>query len=473
MMGCKRVSCWAVGMACLLCAWAGPGRAADREPSTAGPSAEQAETLSNWQWYSAVSAPPQAPGRWVGFLLEPAQFDKARADLADLRLYDAQDREVPYALQVRTDKDQQQPLQAREFNRHVDPADGAVETTLDLGPGPIENQELRVETSGTNFRRRVRLEGSNDRDEPRKWGILLDKAYVLDFAAHSEYDAQAPSPRVTVDRLHYPPSRFQYLRLRVYPDIGNPDDRPKLESVAVYHTERVAGEYVTRTAGLGPREARPTPDGPGSAWIIDLGGEGVPCQRLTLDVAGLGFVRPFRLETVEENGATSSVTAGELRRRAGSPDGPLTVEFSEITAHRLRLLVTDHRNPPLHVQEVKYTAAARTVIFPGDSHAGAAPKAGAAPLRLYLGNPQAAAPHYDFAANLPAVLQPAPQRVSLQPPVANPTYVPEPKPWTERWPWLVYTALTLAAVILLGILAALARAVIRRHDAAQPQVAAA
>ena len=49
----------------------------------------------------------------------------------------------------------------------------------------------------------------------------------------------------------------------------------------------------------------------------------------------------------------------------------------------------------------------------------------------------------------------------------NPIYQPVPKPWTERWPWLVYVVLSVASLILLGILGVLARAAIARHDAAE------
>jgi hypothetical protein len=39
----------------------------------------------------------------------------------------------------------------------------------------------------------------------------------------------------------------------------------------------------------------------------------------------------------------------------------------------------------------------------------------------------------------------------------NPDYVPEPKPLTERWPWLVYVVLATASVVLLVLLVLLGR----------------
>ena len=41
----------------------------------------------------------------------------------------------------------------------------------------------------------------------------------------------------------------------------------------------------------------------------------------------------------------------------------MEIRFGELRAHRFRLVVTDHRNPPLRLLGVRYTAAAREVVF--------------------------------------------------------------------------------------------------------------
>jgi hypothetical protein len=134
-------------------------------------------------------------------------------------------------------------------------------------------------------------------------------------------------------------------------------------------------------------------------------------------------------------------------------------------------VVTDHRNRPLEVLRVRYTAPAREVVFPAKADL-------AGPLRLYFGNPKAQEPGYDFARTLPPDLFPAPARLAAgdsaaDPPRPNPVYQPEPRPLTERYPWLVYVVLTLACLSLLGVLAVLSRKTIERHDAAAGAAAAA
>ena len=77
----------------------------------------RAETLSAWKFFAEV--PVAAPGKTplIDFVLPPSVFDAARVDLADLRLYDAQLRDVPYALRVRSEVDTTEAVPAKEFNR--------------------------------------------------------------------------------------------------------------------------------------------------------------------------------------------------------------------------------------------------------------------------------------------------------------------------------------------------------------------
>ena len=123
----------------------------------------------------------------------------------------------------------------------------------------------------------------------------------------------------------------------------------------------------------------------------------------------LGVVRRVRVERVDNDSSHQIVATGEWRRWVGGPRQPLEIHFPEISAGRLRLVVIDHRNPPLHLTAVRYTAVARQVVFAASADL-------AAPLRLYFGNPRAAPPHYDFAANMPAVLEPVPLGRTTAPP---------------------------------------------------------
>lgn len=414
-----------------------------------GPPAQEA--LTRWEWFADVLPPDANPAaRWLDFVVSPGVFDKARADLGDLRLYDGNGREVPYDLRVRRAQDTQQPLSAKEFNRTTLP-DRAAELSLDLGENTGEHNQIVVITDGDNFRRRLLVEAG---DDGKTWQTLLDKVYLVHFRVGDQL--------IDVRRFTFPVSRYRYLRVRVYPDASLEDDAPSIRSVEVSRSIQVPGEDVTLPATLGGREPVPADGGPGSAWTIDLGAR-VRCERLLFDVADNEFTRTYRLETDNPDEPRQFLQSGEWRRRAGEEQRPLEIRFNEVQARRLRLVVTDFRNPPLGLMGVRYAAPARQIVF-------SPPEAGA-PLKLYFGNPDAGPPHYDFAAALPARLDPPPVRATLGEVALNPAYRPTPPPWSERWPWLVYVVLGAASLVLLAVLIALGREAVRRHDQAAPLAA--
>ncbi|HKI32165.1 MAG TPA: DUF3999 family protein [Gemmataceae bacterium] len=405
------------------------------------------ESLPAWEWYAEVAAP--AGNRPLAdFVLPPPVFDGARPDLADLRLYDGRRHEVPYALHVRRKEDVRQPLAAKEFNRTTNP-DRSAEVSLDLGESAGEHNEIEVATPGSDFRRPLRVEGSDDR---MSWSTVLDKVHLIHFAEGGQV--------LDIRRFTYTPSRFRYLRVRVSPDPAAANDAPAVGSVVVFHEVHQAGDYRTWPAFVEARQPVPAYEGPGSAWFIRLSenGEAAPCESLTLEVADTEFVRPYRLEVANPDEPAQVVGSGELRRQATDPNKPLVISFPEVTARRLRLVVTDQRNPPLSLTGAQYTAAARQVIFRPDDVQGT--------LRLYFGNPKAPPPGYDFARTLPAALDPAPAETTLGPRQKNPDYQPPPKPWTERYPWAVYVVLGAASAVLLVLLGLLGREAIARHGAA-------
>jgi hypothetical protein len=432
------------------------------------------EALTGWQWVQDIKPAPPGDAKYIDFLVMPDVFNAARFDLADLRIRNAAGREVHYALRIRNEQNKIEERKVQEMTHSGRSPDRSDEVVLDLGPQPPATNELVVSTSGTNFRREARVEGSDRRDGD--WKVLKEHAQLIQF--------QIGAQSLSNNHVIYPLTRLRYLRLRVYPDPGVKDDAPTVASVAVLESTRIAGEELTLPGRLGLRQAVPTESGPGSSWDIDLGGSSVPCSRLSFDIVDDDFVRDYRLEVLPDDsdprnsprdrrGPTEKypgyyrdsaamggfVTGGVWRRRAGMAHEQMEIVFPEVRASRLRLLVTDNRNPPLNIGSVQFSGAARQVVFErGEAASGG--------LRLFFGNPKATAPNYDFERNLPTTLTPPPQRTQLEELVQpNPEYRPEPKPWTERWPWVIYVVLGAASAVLIVILGMLAREVMRHHDA--------
>jgi hypothetical protein len=404
------------------------------------------ESLIHWQHIVAIEKPTENTAPWVDTIVRPEIFDGARYDLGDLRVYTDAGQEVPYALRVRSSRSERQPLEAREFNRTKGP-DQTSELTLDLGEGKPEHNAVEVDLPGHNYRRRIEVEGSDDGEAWRPLRDLL----LVDFRRGSE--------TVHDDTIDYPLSRFRYLRIKLHPDPIVDGEAAPIGDVKILHTVEIPGEKITLDAVIGNREAVRADAGPGSSWDLELGGDQTPVSSIEVHIADAEFVRNFNLEAggpPNSGRPFTSVARGVFRRRAGEPLVPMRVEFSETRAARLRLIVTDNRNPPLQVDHVQFAADARQVVF--------ATPADVASFKLYFGNSEAEDPSYDFARNLPQNLEPEPNRAILGGREANPIFEPEPLPFTERWPWAVYLVLGVACLVLIAIAASLSRAAIALHD---------
>lgn len=427
-------------------------RAVAQAPPTQ-PATATDKAMTDWRYFCEIAPPADAAeGDWLDVILDRAVFSAARPDLADLRLRDASGQEISFALRIRKPTDQFETLTAKEFNRATGP-DESTEISLDLGENPPEHNEVQLKLPGDEFRRRVVVSGSND---DRDWSQLADR-FVVRFTREGQ--------KIDDDRVDYPPSRFRYLRVRVYRDpVIDADHAVAIESAAVRRRVVLPGEYFVFDASLKPREPVRVFGQAGSAWSIPLDGQNVPCETLSFTVDDAEFVRQYELESRTPPEAFNpylSVTFGEWRRRADEPLKPMEIQTGDLLAYELRLKVEDVGNPPLNLRAVKVSAPARQVVFRW-------PAGAQGPVRLYFGNPQAQSPQYDFARNLPARLTETPTRLALATRQENPDYVPPPLPLTERWPWAIYVVLGAACLVLAAVIASMGRQAIALADA-QPK----
>ncbi len=409
------------------------------------------ESHTRWQWLATIKFPEGDKAGLHSVVLTPQVLDHGRPDLADLRLYDENGREAPYALRIRNPSGDFRPLPGREFNS-VTHEDHSAEVSLDLGDFTGDHNEVRISGSGLNYRRKVTLDAG---DDGKNWKPLLRDGVLYYFSAIGQLFDQRT--------LTYSPSRFRYLRVKVSRDPGIPNDEPGPVHVTVYHAAADPGLEVRWEAQLSEREPIRQDGEYASQWYLSLPGhELVPWETLVLDADEKEFSRRVRLDNADgENLVPISQVAWE---RSGDDRRPLTIALpNSLTARRLRLAIVDQRNPPLTLRLLSATAAARQLIF--ERNAGRNNS-----LQLYFGNPDAPNPGYDIARTLPTKLEPPPTALTLEDPRKNPDYIAPPTqkpPVTERLPWLTYTVFGLATLGLLLILISLARSAIRRHDAAE------
>src|SRR5438477_8257298 len=99
------------------------------------------EPLSAWRYFKEIQV-PRVSTDLLDLVLDREALSNARTDQADLRLYNAAGREIPYLLRVRRDVVTSSALPAREFNRSADRA--ASQLTLDLGEQPQQHNQVDV-----------------------------------------------------------------------------------------------------------------------------------------------------------------------------------------------------------------------------------------------------------------------------------------------------------------------------------------
>ena len=398
-------------------------------------------SLSLWPYYVEVT-PERTDAQIYDVAVPLPVMDKASTDLADLRLFDSNNREIPYAIRVRKELDEKQEIPARLFN-HGSAGPSTSEVSVDLGENPGEHNEIDIETNGTNFRRQVVVEGS---DSGREWRMLSNDGVIFSFASQNNV---AESQKVS-----YPTSRYRYLRVKVSRDPMTDRETPQVTSVKVMMAVREKGLLSTWDVPVPSYQLQRNQGAHATVWTLDLGGR-IPCDRLSIEIEDDSFSRPFQVESIDDPQNVRLLASGDLTRHSGEEKKRLEIYFNEETVVRkLRLQITDYSNPTLSITSINASAPARQLVF--EMKAPVAP-----PLRLFFGNEHVPAPHYDFEKEVAARLSKEPVHSRLGDVLANRDYKPEPKPLTERVPWLIYVVLAASSIALAFVLWSLARTATR------------
>ena len=398
-------------------------------------------SLSLWPYYVEVTPEKAEPGLF-NVALPTWVMDKARPDLGDLRLFDSNNREIPYGIRIRRDVDDKREIPVRLFNAGL-AGPATSEVSVDLGENPGEHNEIDIETRGENFRRQVVIEGS---DSGHEWRTLNNNGVLFSFASQN---TRAESQRVT-----YPRSRYRYLRVRVSRDQLTDNETPQVTNIKVMMAVQEKGWHWTWSVPVPSYQLLRNQGAHASAWIIDLGAR-TPCDRLTLGIGDESFSRTFQVEAIDDDQNMRVVATGDLTRHAGDQPTPLVIVFDEeVNVRQLRLQITDYSNPTLDIQAIQASAPARELVFELKEPTSES-------LRLFVGNANVTAPHYDFENELPALLAKQPTNSGITGLLPNREYKPEPLPLTERVPWLIYLVLAASSIALGFVLFSLARTATR------------
>jgi hypothetical protein len=325
-----------------------------------------------------------APFRVVRTAVEPVtgrQIMSASDGLRDLRLYDASGRDVGYLL-VRNPPDAPQyrsagllPVAAVENNRERTSGFEA-----DLGE-PLLVDAFRLASMTPPFLKRVRLEGSGDREH---WTLLVSEGTVFDL----------PDEQLRQTELRFTAGSYRYLRLTW-------DDS---KSGRVPQPPSAAARRVSSNAPPPPLTAPLTferrPSEPSrSRFRVHLPGGHLPIVALDLDVAPGYVLRDAAVyEARLSSGGVAPVRLGQgmLRRviRGDLSASSLRIAIEPPSDAQLDLDVNDGTNPPLDLKGVTAVFADLPWIYF---------EAPAGTVTARYGNATLAAPQYDIEAARPQI----------------------------------------------------------------------
>ena len=394
----------------------------------------------------AASPPPPAiereiaarvAGR-VALVLDRDVYDAARTDLGDLRVVDETGYPVPYLLERGLAGEVWEKVTPRLLNRHF--VRGLTETvSLDFG-GRVWKRDVSLALSGTNFRRRVVVEAS---DDGGSWATLTDDAYV--------FAVPGPTP-ARYEQVVLPENDARFLRVTVHHGDGDP---PRLEiqsAWAASATRRRAPQVTPVATCLARHEDA---DRHETLLVLDLGARAQPFQRIDVDVAEPRFWRGVAIEARrdpppprpgEVPALINWVPLGEgcLYRyeESGRRSEALSLQASgRERAIRLRIRNRDDR--PVEVRGVTVLAPVERLVFeasPGRRY------------RLTYGVPDRTSPSYDMARTVGGdEAWAASAAIGRLGAPARRGAAPGASPWTERHPALLWAGL-LVAVATLGVL---------------------
>jgi hypothetical protein len=294
----------------------------------------------------------------------------AQNDLRDLRLLDAQQREVGYLL-VTPD------AQPRWSNARLLPIASTRKTSgfeADLGRATTIDR-VRLDGIAAPFLKRVTVEGSGDR---ARWTLLAD-ATVFDL----------PEQELRRTEIDFTPGAYRYLRF-VWDDRSSAPVRAgsvsarEHDSAARPEPLRFATSFVKRASEPGK-----------SRYRITLPGSHLPITHLEIDVAGGNVFRAARVtEPRLGRGIVEPQDLGTSKLKRTERDGAVAAEMSipiaAASGRQLDLEIDDANNPPLPITAIRARLAPQPWIY--------FESADGAPLVARYGNASVLPPLYDLEA---------------------------------------------------------------------------
>lgn len=373
-----------------------------------------------WQDWEAMRAVHTQGTGLRSVLVVPEMYARALPSLADVRVTDASGSEVPYAILARVPSPVDHWADAGLDDRGT-AAGSYSQAVADTGSDLHDRYAIAIDTSRTDFSARVTIEASDDRIT---WRLIRASAPIYD------YQQQGLDTHLTVT---FPGTPARWLRVRIFADRQTPIDGIRYLETKPEQPELLRYGFAGVT-GITHKDRH-------TIVTIDTRIKNLPVSLLRFATQTPAFSRAVFIESSDDGINWAGVNGEAHIRRVGAHINETSLPVDEVQARFWRIDIDDGNDRPLSGLRISLWGVPRHIVFeakPGDSY------------RIVYANPQAAAPQYDFdSIHSPEQMEAAaPASLGNEQSAQRP---PPMKPWSERHPVVLWSALALAILTIGGL----------------------
>ncbi|WP_173062448.1 DUF3999 family protein [Sulfurimicrobium lacus] len=369
----------------------------------------------HWQYFRAMQN-PSAPSAWQSAMLPAEIYGPAQNGLADLRVIDRDGKEVPYLLHAQQE-------QCRRAWRNAPVSDTGFipgqysQAVIDTGPDGAPHNAVQLTLEQKDFFTWTEISASDDR---LNWRIVREKAPLFRFEQEGMTNGQV---------LTYPSTRSRWLRLRFLQG----EKALQASTARITEETRTAARRVPLPASFNLAARQPEGE---TLLEADLGKTRPPVSAIRFETSQAEFHRRVTVSASDDGKTWRNAGQGHIYRYAdeGKQRIELEVVFPEIHARLWRVALLNRNDPALPGLRLEMRGVPRQVAFKREAEQD---------YRLLYGNARAAAPSYELAQLVRSEPWQTAPAALLGPQQDNGAYV-SGDAWSERHPWLLWTALLVA-----------------------------
>ncbi len=381
----------------------------------------------SWRYSRAVQTSQTDADGPAEVLLPWEMYAHCQPGCEDVRIVNSSGEAVPYVADGR-----RVPRNVEEHAAHVVEtsfvADRYTQIIGDVGEAHASYDRVKVETSRPDFIVWAEVALS---DDAKTWRVVEARAPIAQFRSRAVDGTQT---------IPFQGLSSRYIRVR----IADPSAQFPVSGISVLHEESSHATQTREVAAAFSEEKSGDPTE--SIWKTTLASLNQPISEVEIAADTREFYRAVRISGSSDGQEWSYWGSGVVYRytQGSQTRELLRVDFPEATGNKLmRVEVINGNDEPLANLHLALKAVPRTLAFR---------QVAGQQYRLIYGNEKASRPQYDLGHYFDASrTKPVYRVLSLGPEEETANYR-DPRPFTERHPEVLWSALG-AAILLIGLTA--------------------